>query len=215
MTIRIPDLRVQANMLGDALKAGIGAQRGKILNLVARMNGLNSWQHAVSLGKATPDAAEPYSCAPVPLWVYQMVDAPPEVFRSMAVAARQQLFTLIALAGFSPFKGSEFSRVIAPNAVQSLIAEPDYIGHFATGDLQGPYGWCVTSYDRTDSDSFDAKVLHCQDWLTGISGALSLAEQDRLSTLNHPDAWEHDLSWRLHEKGIDWETMDWRNIKRD
>ena len=214
MSIRIPDLRTQANLLCDAIKAGLLTQRGQVLNVVARMRGFNGWAHAVSLGKAEPEVLQAWEFAPLPAWVYEKATKPSADFKDLSYEERLKLFTLIAEAGFSPVMTAveEFHRVIAPNATQALFPQLDmHREEFQRGQAPGPHSWCVTSFDIDAQDGFDARDMLCTSLLDGLPAALKEAEEDRIQTLEHPDAWEPDLSTRLSEQGVNWEDSSWRN----
>lgn len=213
MSIRIPDLRTQANTLCDALKAGLLTQRGHVLNVVARMRGFNGWAHAVSLGKAEPEVLQVWEFAPLPAWVYEKAQKPSKDFKDLSYEDRLKLFTLIAEAGFSPVMTAieEFHRVIAPNATQALFPQLDlHLEEFQRGHAPCPHSWCVTSFETDAQDSFDARDVLCDSLLAGILEALKEAEEDRVQTLEHPDAWEPGLSYKLSEQDIDWTDSSWR-----
>jgi hypothetical protein len=213
MSIRIPDLRTQANILCDAIKAGLLTQRGQVLNAVARMRGLNGWAHAVSLGKAEPDALQAWEFAPLPAWVYEKAAKPSADFEELSYEERLKVFTLIAEAGFSPVMTAveEFHRVIAPNATQVLIPQSEiHREDFERKLVPCPHSWCVLTFDTDSGDPFDASDRYCPTLLEGLHEVLERAETNRIETLEHPDAWAPDLSTRLTEQGIDWSDSSWR-----
>jgi len=214
MTIRIPDLRTQANLLGDALKGELGApnaQRTKVLDLVAQINGLHSWQHAVALGKATAEDLAPALYFPTPWWVDDLAKLDLGWFDELTTAARRAMYAQIANAGFSPLVDSgslvEFRRKIAPNAIQALIPE-----HYPEQASEHPFAFCTTEFGCDDEDSWDARIDLGSSWEVALRLGLQRAEEERILALNYPDAWTPGLTGKLFEMGIDWAKTDWRAL---
>jgi hypothetical protein len=132
-------------------------------------------------------------------------------FDEMTPAARAGIYLQVANAGFSPSvnKGSltEFRRKIAPNAIQALIPE-----HYPEDEPTRPFAFCTTEFGCDEDDSWDARVDFGASWEAALRLGLRRAEEERLLTLNYPDAWTPGLTAKLFEMGIDWEKTDWRAL---
>ncbi|MBC8737024.1 hypothetical protein F6X40_09405 [Paraburkholderia sp. UCT31] len=214
MTIRIPTLKAQANILSDALKTELGApdaQRTKVLDVVAQMNGIHTWRHAVALGKAEDEGIPPETYLPLPAWVFELAAVQCGWFDELSVKDRVEIYSAIANAGFSPLQRgqalTEFRRRIGPNGVQAFIPEMyDEDPHYP----ESRHAFCSTTFGVVDDNNWDVDVQFGASWKVALAKGLAEAEKQRVSCLDFPDTWEHDLSWRLRERGIDWETQDWR-----
>ena len=211
MTIHICTLKTQANILSDALKSELGApnaQRSKVLDVVAQLNGMHTWRHAIALGKADAEQVPSQFYLPLPEWVFELAKIQCGWFDELSPQRRIEIYSAVANAGFSPSqrgeKLTEFRRRIGPNAIQAFI--PEQYDEYP----EAPYAFCSTTFGVVDENNWDVSVDFGASWKEAMAKGLAEAEKQRVSCLDFPDTWEHDLSWRLREKGIDWEAQDWR-----